>query len=179
MIEKGLIACMIVCSMGLYGGCNRTEPEPERESSQTAVRPRWSVLIRTIEQGHYTVKKEPPTEHRIGGRLHVEELVELFHYKEAYPWLIRAIDSEDEVIASYARYIWSSSNTQGRFTSEALGRWYDVPQDKWEWCYGMWQPRAAEELKGDQDDCEWDGEMWRQKPTYTAPPTVPGTLPEL
>jgi len=116
-IRRSALPLLVCATM-----CAACRPKPQ--VSQAG--PTYQDLIHQIEQGEYTLYE--PYRHAIfvdpDQELHVREVVELFKHKEAYPWLIEALESDDPYVAKTVRIHFGSSNTPGAFTSESLREWY-------------------------------------------------------
>ena len=96
---------------------------------------RYEELIQRVERGDYTTYRSRP--HMV----RVKEVQELFQYKEAYPWLINAINSKDEAVSATVMDFWNSSDNPGTFSKESMQKWYDVPDEQLQFDGFMWRPK--------------------------------------
>ncbi len=121
-------------------GCGRTPAAKPAEGSPVTT---YQQLIAKIDRGEYTTF----VSHRFwaGDVVRVREVTELFKYKEAYPWLIRAVEGLDEKVAETAREGFNSSGTPGSFTTESLRRYYAVPDNQLVWTGVLWEPLSGAE----------------------------------
>ena len=103
--------------------------------------PRHIELIQKVESGTYSVQRVPNTLFP-GETVYITEITELFHYKEAYPWLIAAIESGNEEVSNAVLNFFYTSNTPCGITREALLEWYDVPENELSWTGIMWEPSS-------------------------------------
>lgn len=123
---------VVMSGMALVIGCERERETPSADSP--AEIPRYRRLMKRIERGEYTtcsIQAEP--------RVLVTEVQELFKYKEAYPWLIKAVGSTDQRIADTARYGFRLSHLPGALTVKRLQWHYDVPDNALR-LEGIWKP---------------------------------------
>ena len=149
-------------------------------------------LIAQIESGRYTTYRS--RRHWTGDVVRVNEIHEFFKHKEAYPWLIRALDSKDENVAGTVMDFFCSSSTPGSLNPESLLRYYAVPDNELVWNGFMWRPRdpmgGFREGPDDSPSTTWSGSrgrtrsrMSRMMPTVSSFPALhsgrmsPGTNP--
>jgi len=121
----------------LFSGCNN-----RRDTGVVTSVPRTSKcsqLIAKIGAGKYTTYRSKRfwTEDAV----RVREIGELAEMKEAYPWLIRAMNHKDKNVAETARELFVASGTVGAIVPESLLEWYDVPDNELIWKGFMWEPR--------------------------------------
>jgi hypothetical protein len=129
--------CVIIAAILLIGCGKPAKTNPVAQQNP----PRYKQLIFQIEQGKYTTYRSQP--HVVL----VKEVQELFDYKEAYPWLIRALDSKDEYIACTVSYHFDTLRVPESRTSAALLKWYSVPENQLFWNGYMWVPKTTMTVK--------------------------------
>jgi hypothetical protein len=92
-------------------------------------------VTESIERGDYTIMHPRP---------HITvaaEMLRLFEIKEAYPWLIDALDSPDPVVQETAEYGFAASGVPGPISSTSLRAWYSsTPQIDWVYDGALWEP---------------------------------------
>lgn len=102
----------------------------------------WDAVIESIEAGDYTTYKAFP-DSQFGAKdvMLVREMQGLFKCKEAYWWLIQALDSTNMDVARTAEFGFAASSTPGSITAVSLRQWYrTVPMPQWVYRGALWEP---------------------------------------
>jgi len=118
------LACAIV------SGCH----QGARDGEDSVVEP-WRLLVQRLDEGGYTAYNSRP--HIIG----IQEVDALFKIKEAYPWLIEAMEHPDPVVAQAVTQYFQTSSVPGAIARESLLQWYGkVPMSEWVRGGVLWEP---------------------------------------
>jgi len=122
------LLCVI---QGLILGCLDGRPQPAHVRADIDIK----KVIVNIERGDYTIMHPRP---------HITvaaEMLRLFEIKEAYPWLIDALDSRDPVVQETAEYGFAASGVPGPINSASLRVWYSsTPTSEWVYDGVLWEP---------------------------------------
>jgi len=121
----------------LVAGCGDVRETPAPKTSQKPGH--YEQIISRLDKGEYATYVSPRfwTEEV----LRVREIADLSEYKEAYPWLIRAMGHADRNIADTVCELFEASGTPGSLEPESLLEWYDVPDNELIRKGIMWEPR--------------------------------------
>jgi len=126
-----LTTAVLSLILSASSGCRRAGRSADTDGPSAPLAKR----IADIEAKRYTTYRNRP--HMVL----VREVQELFEIKEAYPWLIEAMDSDDELVARTVQYEFTSSGTPGAITAQGLRQWYATqPPEQWVYRGGLWEP---------------------------------------